>query len=188
MHILLLLSLACAPKPTPVSEPVVDEPVVDEPAPIELTEDASATLPPPFSAQLIRESMPVGFQLRVRMSKPEGVSEVQWEVRSADAEGCQILYRSYAEDGSLLQEVERGSTWAELEDHARFPAAQTSASEGQVETALGTLDVFTYVVTEGDEVQTFHFAKDMPGPPVLTMFEMGGEEVFRMETLSRELP
>ena len=93
--------------------------------------------------------------------------------------------------GALLQdEGSSRSTWAELMGHAAFPAAQTTREDASVEVPAGRFDTWLYTVEDSAEdgtpqVKRYHFARNLPGPPVLFTIEQGGAEVFRMALLER---
>ena len=67
---------------------------------------------------------------------------------------------------------ESWSTWAELRDHAAFPAARTTVTEGvEVDVRAGRFVCTLYEVEseeEGTPITTsYWFARERAGPPVL---------------------
>ncbi len=152
-----------------------------------------AIAPRPFTADQIRDAMPKGQVLRFRMEGAGAAATVEeWTVVAADAEGMTLASKVFAEDGALLRdEGEARSTWIELRDHATFPAAATTRTEGELDTPLGRLATWTYEVSKpGDDgvpvVSTFVFAKTLPGPPVLLTVTRQGQVVRRMTLLARK--
>lgn len=83
------------------------------------------------------------------------------------------------------------STWAELNEHATFPAASTVREDAVLDGPLGHLETWRYTVTStGPDgvmvVKRYEFAKTLPGPPVLFTIERQGEEIFRMAVIERK--
>jgi hypothetical protein len=140
----------------------------------------AADLPPPFDADALRAGLTVGTRIRFRMT-PGG--EEEWEVVAADERGCTITTRKGG--GEETEQV----SWTDLEGHARFPAAQTTREETQLTIAAGSMTAWHYTVTAGPAematVREFWFAAGHPGPPVLMTIRKAGDEVVRMELLSR---
>lgn len=179
MLVLVLSLFACAPHPTP-------------PAPAAGTAPAGDTVSPPVTLDQFRAAFPVGTTIRLRI-EAQGAPPVEqwWEWTAADAEGCTIRSEVRAPDGTLLQDEGEGrSTWRELMGHAEFPAATTEWTESSAEVPAGRFDTWLYTVRETAEdgdprVKRYHFARTMPGPPVLFTIEQGAEEVFRMTLIAR---
>lgn len=180
----LLPLSGCAYAPAPVPSPA---PAVEAPA------QPAETAPRPFTAGQIRGAMPKGHVLRLRMEaagKPT-VIEV-WTVVEADAETMTMATQVYGEDGALREDQgAEVAKWSELVEHAAFPAAATLRTEGEAETALGTLATITYEVTKpGDDgvpvVSRFVFAKALPGPPVLLTVTRQGIVLRKMTILERK--
>lgn len=151
------------------------------------------TLPRMFTAEQLRAAMPVGHTLRLRY-QPAGApaTEARWRVVAADERGCTIASQVYDPAGALVRDEGNGtSTWAELREHAAFPAADTTVTDGTVEVPAGRFASRVYRVTTRDAagvvtVKTLHFAVDLPGPPVLMIVERDGREVMRMTMLERK--
>lgn len=183
VHFALLALLAlcgCGAAPAPA-------PAVPAPSP------AAETAPRPFTAAEIRGAMPKGHVLRLRLEAAGKPTVVEvWTVLEADAEGMTLGTRVHGEDGALL--ADQGAEvakWAELVEHAAFPAAATVRTEGESETALGRLATLTYEVTKPGEdgvpvVSRFVFAKALPGPPVELTVTRQGVVLRKMTILERK--
>lgn len=148
---------------------------------------------PPFSAEQLRTGIPVGTEIRYRVESAGSPAVIQhWVFTAADERGCTIHSRVLAEDGSLIEDEGEGtSTWAELESHAHFPAATTTRSESTVEVPAGRFETWLFEVrpAEADApVSRYHFARELPGPPVWMEVSKGGTVVRKMELLSRTQP
>jgi hypothetical protein len=156
--------------------------------------DAPALSPKPFTAEQIRDAMPVGTLIRLRIVNQGAVTVEEWHVTEANAESCTIASKILDEDGALLEDQGVGtSRWTELRDHASFQAASTGRSEDRVEVPAGAFDTWTYVVAAPDAdgrptVSTFHFAKSLPGPPVLMTVVVDGAELASMTLVERSSP
>jgi hypothetical protein len=179
---LLLLLLSCTAKnPTPPADP---SPLVS-PEPAE-----SENLPTPFTAEEIREAFRPGQHLVFTIfTAGKGTVVSDWTVTGWTDQEATIGFTTLAEDGETVLEPteERTTPWAELRDHASFPAATATRSQGVLIHPLGTLDIWLYSVSGPDEgmTQRYWFAKDLPGPPIRFTITAGGEEVFRMEQVVR---
>ena len=98
-----------------------------------------------------------------------------WLVKAADAEKMTLHSEALAEDGQLLHdEGDEVNTWSDLMKHATFPAALTTRSEGHVSVPAGEFDSIDYEIHSGAQVKRFHFARQLPGPPVLMEVEDEG--------------
>lgn len=178
MLLLALALLACAPHPAPPEAPAAEE--------------AAGTVSPPVTLEQFRAAFPVGTTIRLRLAAKGQPTVVQtWVWTAVDETGCTIASTVHDEAGALLKdEGESRATWAELMGHATFPAARTVRTDGAVAVPAGTFPAWVFTVQDAAEdgtpqVKTYHFAKTMPGPPVLFTIQQGGEEVFRMTTIER---
>lgn len=191
-----LVVAACGGSPTPAPSPSPSglfAPVTTvEPPPPETTPALSdGTAPRPFTAEQIRQAMPLGHVVRVRF-EAQGAEphEQRWEVTFADATRCTIASKIYDLRGALVRDEGSGtSQWTELREHAAFPAAETVISSGTIEVPAGRFQTRVYRVTSRDglftTVKTLHFATTLPGPPVLMTVERNGEQVMKMTLLER---
>lgn len=183
--VVVLAITACGPaKAPPEAAPVATTPA--EPAP-------TGHVAPPFTAADLAAGLPVGTELKLRVVAAGEPTVVQhWIWTESDAEGCTIRGLLLAEDGqTVLTDSAGRSSWAELETHAHFPAALTTMSESSIEVEAGTFDTWRFDVQAagpGDPVKVYHFARTLPGPPVLMEHTLDGEVVLRMELVSRTQP
>jgi len=175
----LLIFLACAQKPAAVASTA--------PASV-----AEAIAPRPFDADQLRAGIPQGTIIRLTIAQAgKPTVEQRWEFVSCTAESAMIASKVYDTAGNLLEdEGVATSTWAELNEHATFPAAATVREDASLDGPLGHLDTWRYTVTSaGDDgvmlVKRYDFAKTLPGPPALFTIERQGEEIFRMTMIER---
>lgn len=190
---LLLAACGGAPPRAESPAPAPAPPVTTvEPPPPETTQALpDGTAPRPFSAEQIRQAMPVGHVVRLRV-EAQGAEpqELRWEVTAADATRCTIASKVYDLRGALVRDEGAGtSQWTELREHAAFPAAETVITSGTIEVPAGRFETRVYRVTSRDGsftmVKTLHFATTLPGPPVLMTVERDGEPLMKMTLLER---
>ncbi len=180
---LMMIAAGCA---STTSAPVVTAPPKDD-APVDV-----AIAPRPFTAEQIRDAMPTGCQLKFRMEVAgEPTLIEQWVVTAANGTQMTMSSKSFAEDGKLVgDQGSDTSTWTQLMEHATFPAARTTVTERTVETPAGTFAAIVYEVRDTKEgvpvVTHFHFAKTLPGPPVLLTVDAGGKRIRTMTLLERK--
>jgi hypothetical protein len=153
-------------------------------------ETASAEHAPyPYTAEQIRAASPVGrvipFKIELQGQRPK-VHVIEFV--AADADGAEIESSDRDANGKPVGEVKRTrAKWAELVKHAEFPRAATAVEDGVADTPAGKFPSKIYKVKSGDELSTFYFAADRPGPPVLFFTERAGERVMT-STLLSEIP
>lgn len=150
----------------------------------------SEHLPPPFSAAELRKGISAGTQMRFQVESAGSPTVIQeWLFRNVDDQGCTIAARILATDGSLISDNGTGtSTWAELESHAHFPAAHSTRRESTVVVPAGEFATWYFEVKSkgpGSPVSRFHFAKELPGPPVWMEVTKNGVVTTKMILLSR---
>lgn len=154
----------------------------------------TGNLPAPFSAAELKAGIPVGTEIKLRLTAAGEATLVQhWIFTAADDSGCTIHGIMLAEDGVtvLTDDGAGATTWAELETHAHFPAALTTRTDSTVEVEAGKFDTWRFEVrpaAPGEPSKVLHFARDLPGPPVLMEETVDGEVVLRMELVSRTQP
>jgi hypothetical protein len=124
--------------------------------------------PTPFTADEIRQRTSPGRLKHVLVESPDEPTFVRSaRFLECDAEGATLERARLAADGTPAGSVTRDRvTWLGLQQHASFPAAQTEIAAEQIEIPIGVLDCLRYTVVDGDEVDTFWFATDVPGMPV----------------------
>jgi len=150
--------------------------------------------PTPFTAKQIRDAMPTGSKISLRMEDEAGkVTVEEWEVTEATPETCTIAIKVFNEDGSKLIEDKgtQTSTWNELRDQAKFPEDQTVRSEGNITVPVGVHETWLYVVTtktdDGKAMQSYYqFAKTLPGPPVQMSIMVDGKIIQKMTMVGRK--
>ncbi|MFZ5478979.1 MAG: hypothetical protein ACOZNI_19570 [Myxococcota bacterium] len=176
---LALVLAACAPHPaTPATPPPAAE--------------AEAFAPHVHTLEELRAAFPQGTRVRLAIAIPgQPEMEQRWQFVAVDAETCTIASQVYTPAGELVQDEGQGtSTWAELYTHADFPASKTTREESSVDVPAGHFDTWLYTVRKAGEdgvpeLHRYHFAKTLPGPPVLYTAEREGKEIFRMTLLER---
>jgi hypothetical protein len=136
--------------------------------------------PTPFSAADIRAHSQPGRALRSLIVRPGAERHVRvWQVVSCDAEGGERDVWTETLDGERLTQPERSySTWLELQGHASMPAASTTIAEETIDIPAGRFDCLRYTRVDGDEVDTFWFAKSEPGAPLRFEQRVRGELAF----------
>jgi hypothetical protein len=151
-----------------------------------------ATVSPPVTLEQFRAAFPVGTKIRLLMAaKGKPTEEQRWTWVKADEDGCVIATTVHDEKGALIRdEGTNAATWAELLSHGRFPAATTERSDSSVEVPAGRFETWLFTVRDKAKdgapiVKRLHFAKTMPGPPVLLTIEGAGAEIFRMTMVER---
>ena len=185
----LFLVLACAHAPTaPISQDGgPGAPPVPAPAP------PDAIAPRPFTIDELRAGLPAGTKIRLRIRKAgEPDREERWSFTEADAEGCVIASTVYDATGQLVEDQGAArASWAELNEHATFPAARTVREASSIDVPAGHFDTWLYTVVgtpeEGgtDFVKRYSFARNLPGPPVQFTIVDGKGTVFEMTLIER---
>lgn len=142
----------------------------------------------PFTAEEIRAGMPVGTEIRLRMSQGEQVQTVLWEITGSDPVTLEMRTTPLDAAGAPAGPPSVAKTpFAELVKHATFPAGRSTREEANVGTALGSFDCWIYTVREDNGSSTrYVFAKSLAGPPIYMSNEKDGEVLSEMEQLTRE--
>lgn len=156
---------------------------------------AAETITLPVTLGAFRAAFPAGTTLRFRMETAgEPTVVMRWQWTAVDAEGGTRHTWIYAEDGTtVLQDAgDARDVWTELMAHATFPKAGTVVTDGKAEVPGGTFDTTVVTVTTVEPggpttVETYHFAKRLPGPPVLYTTEVDGTMASRMTLLERSV-
>jgi hypothetical protein len=141
--------------------------------------------PTPFTADEIRAGSPLGRTVRQRVEEKgePATTRVQQYVAVDEDSGTRLVF-TLAADGTREDVRRSRSTWLELQGHASMPMATTTIDEVRIETPMGPLDCLRYTAVDGDEVETFWFARAIPGMPVQTERRVSGEVVERVTMLS----
>lgn len=153
------------------------------------TADVPNCAPPPYTAAEIRDHHPDGTYVVMLTTGAEGqmMSRQRTDFLEPDSTGVTIELRNVDESfepvGDVL--VSGRATWEELRSHAYFPAANTELSHGEVATPAGRFETWCYGLertSEGGALERteFFFAVGEPGPPVLMVTRVDGDEIQRM--------
>jgi len=163
------------------------------PAMSEASEDknpATENAPHPYTPDQIRDFC-IGRTVTHRVEQAESVHFVETRFLAGDAESGTLITRTVDPDGIVTEGPTRSPIrWADLRDHATFPAARTTVTDAICETLAGEFECMLYTVTSESPdgpVSRFYFAKKCPGAPVLFESELGGTMVYRM-VLTDEVP
>lgn len=142
-------------------------------------------LPTPYTAEQIRDATWVGRRYRFRIeSQGSPVVLSEFMFLSVSEEGCRFRHQNFDEGGTALEyPIEVDAVWSELRDHARFPAEGNSVTKGETTTPAGTYSVRIYEIREGGVTSRYHFAVDLPGPPVHMESEVDGRITYRMDVI-----
>ena len=135
--------------------------------------------PTPFTAAEIRSNWIPGRSVRSLIVRPgvEPFVRVTLAV-SAEEDGGESENWTETPDGRRLTEPERAyAKWLVLQGHASMPAELTTIEEETIEIPAGRFECLRYTRSDGDEVDTFWFAKTRPGAPVRMEMRRGGELV-----------
>jgi F420-dependent oxidoreductase-like protein len=137
-------------------------------------------LPTPFTAEEIRAACQPGRTLRSLVVRPNSEPIVRvTRFVSADAVGAEQDSWEETPDGTRLGEPKRRrSSWLEFQEHASFPAATTERSAEEIEIPAGRFDCLRYVTRDGDSIETFWFARSVPGMPLRFEERAGGELIY----------
>ena len=161
------------------------------PQPVQPVADVSPEHAPyPYTAEQLRTASPLGrvipFEITLGSQRPK-VHVIEFV--ASDADGAELESSDRDDQGKPIGDVNRTrATWSELMKHAEFPRAATTIEDGVAETPAGKFRSKVYKVKSGgDELSTFYFAVDRPGPPVLFVTERAGERVMT-RTLLAEVP
>jgi hypothetical protein len=157
------LAVACGPPPSPAA-------------------NAAEAAPYPFTVLQIRAGCAPGRTIEYRVEKfGEPARTERWSFAEMDPETAKITTTTFDTDGKQVgPPVVETTKWTELHEHARFPFAATTIDAEPITLPAGTFETMRYVVTVGDVVKTFWFARSLPGPPVRLEVSQGGKPVMLM--------
>jgi hypothetical protein len=145
--------------------------------------DATAEAAPyPFTVLQIRAGCAPGRTIEYRVEAPgEAARTERWSFAEADPETAKITTTTFDTDGKQVgPPVVETAKWTELHEHAHFPQAATTIDVEPITLPAGTFETMRYVVTKGDVVKTYWFARSLPGPPVRLEVSKGGKTVMLM--------
>jgi hypothetical protein len=132
--------------------------------------------PTPFSAAEIRKGCPTGRTVRFLVEPPD--AQPYFEVTrfvATDEQGADHESQRRSIDGEPLEPaVSRRSGWEEFQLHASFPSTLTTIVEEEVEVQAGRFACLRYTVETDDRVESFWFARELPGMPGKVVSAEGG--------------
>ena len=147
---------------------------------------AEEFLPTPFTAEEIGNAWRPGYEMTMKIWTPDGETVSRTRVEGWSRQAIETSEQPLDESGSPTGEKSvSSSSWEDLRDHARFPAATTDRERATRITTLGELEGWLYTV-RGEEggISEFFFADDFPGPPVEFSQTDGDSVIFRAETIA----
>lgn len=180
--------------PRPAQAPEAPAPAAAQPAPEAAPaadgsagdgEPAVALADPPFTAEQIRDATKVDRTYRFLLHQGGQKIDVTMRFTQVTPDFATIERTVVDAEGKVLEQASEDSTWQQLVGHAAYPAAATQISDTTVEVPAGSFDAVLYTVTGEQQgtpvVSRVYFAKALPGAPVKTEIEAGGQVVFTME-------
>ena len=152
-------------------------------------EPGIAWAPPPHSIEELRAGLPAGTVIRLRTtSSVKATTEERLSVVQTDEHGTLLRSELYSEHGERIEDLGvEHLRWSEWQDRSRLPAGNTTHEASSVKVAAGSFETSHYTATYGETVQHFHYAKEAPGPPVLSTMVADGVEASRVELLDRRI-
>lgn len=108
---------------------------------------------------------------------------------AGDAEGADREVWTETTGGERAGDIERErSSWLDFQGHASMPIADTVITEETIEIPAGVFDCLVYTRTDGEEIDTFWFARSAPGMPLKYETRVNGELVFSSVAIENTLP
>lgn len=123
-------------------------------------------LPTPFTAAEIRAATGAGITIRLFVESPDGSRHERFNrFEQTDADGA-TLRAWFADNPDDV--VTSRTTWADLQQHAAFPADHTTVTTEAIDIPLGHLVCTRYDTSDGPDapMETYWFSPDHPGMPV----------------------
>lgn len=138
--------------------------------------------PAPYTAAQIKDATKVGRKYTFKVEVPDEPAQLQvMEFTAVTAEGATLKQTTLNEDKTPAGEaIEDQVTWADLESHGHFPKDATRLTEEELTVPAGTFPCKVYRVTEAEIVNTYWFAKTLPGAPIKVEAREGDKVVFTM--------
>jgi hypothetical protein len=145
--------------------------------------------PTPFTAAEIRAASRAGRTVRqvIEVDGEPPVTRVQQFI-DVDDEGATRLVYDVRGDQRRRDAKRSRSSWLDLQRHASMPIDTTTIDDVLLDTPMGRLDCLRYTTIDGDAVETFWFARSMPGMPVKTERSEHGRVVERVTMVANEVP
>lgn len=145
--------------------------------------------PTPFTADEIRAGNPPGRTIRLIVEVAGDPTYLrQTRFTAGDLEGSTQEMARIAADGEPLEaaEVVR-SSWRDLQGHASFPLGVVTVEPDTIDSPLGRLDCLRYRVIDGSTVNTFWFARALPGMPAQYTEERDGQVLMSTTMIMNQL-
>ena len=123
---------------------------------------------PPFSAEQIRLGTPDGHTIDTVTTREGEVVDRRRTVYFDPDETSVSMRLAPLSDAGVLDAdaMEARTTWADLHDHAVFPAETTTVTKETIDTPLGSLPCTRYDVASGETTMAYWFSAAHPGMPV----------------------
>ena len=149
--------------------------------------NADSFAPTPYTAEQIRASCKPGHTLVFRMEVPgQPVITRTTRFLEGNEEGAEFESSAVNDRGQTVEPLHKGrARWEDFRRHAQFPSDRTQLSDAKITVPAGTFDTTLYAVRgDNGEVTKFHFARNLPGPPVLMITEKDGAPLRTMTLTS----
>jgi hypothetical protein len=158
------LGVACGPPPSAAADAMAE------------------AAPYPFTVLQIRAGCAPGRTIEYRVEKAgEPARTERWSFAEVDPETAKITTTTFDADGRQVgPPAIETAKWTELHEHAHFPRATTTIDAEPITLPAGAFETMRYVVTKGEQVSTYWFARSLPGPPVRVEVSRGGKPVMLM--------
>jgi hypothetical protein len=181
----------CGSAPIAVpSPPVRATPALPNPPPA--PDPEANRVPTPYTTAQIRGASPEGRSYEFLVERPDRPAVRRKLVFIAVSDERATISSSELDPTGQKQVAGEmlDQTWEELRMHASFPKAVTTVDEDRSETPVGVFDCLRYTIVEqtpeGPARTVLWFAKELPGPPVETLLERGGQTIERTMLLRYE--
>lgn len=134
---------------------------------------------PPFTAEQIRTGTPDGHTLDIVTTREGEVVDRRRTIYfDPDETSVSMRLAPLSEAGVVdADAMEARTTWADLREHAVFPAETTTVTEETIDTPLGNLPCRRYDVASGETTLAYWFSAAHPGMPVRSATLSDGVEV-----------
>jgi len=142
----------------------------------------------PFTPQQIASALTVGTVMDIEEGTPMGKQTVRWKVTEADDAECVITFTVLDGRGQpTAARHQQRFGWAELRNHASYPAASSTVQDDRRLTPLGVLEGRLYTITDAEKglVTRAFFAPAYPGPPLWMEVKNGAATVATMQVLAK---
>jgi hypothetical protein len=145
--------------------------------------------PTPFTAAGIRQGCTRGRTVRL-LVEPVGGEPFVRVIRfvECDEDGATQETLRLSVDGEAPgRPTPHRTSWVALQAHASYPDEQTDVAAETVQTPLGPLECLRYTVARGSSVDTFWFARTLPGMPVRPISRVDGRTTGTVTMIGNEV-